>query len=84
MKHISAYMLKIEEGTPYEKMSLPLPDEDEVCDLYLYASDYLEAKGFEHFIAIPDDEYYNVIKERALQVSRVMKQIREICGIEFR
>lgn len=49
VKHISAYMLKIEEGTPYEKMSLPLPDEDEVCDLYLYASDYLEAKGFEHY-----------------------------------
>ncbi len=49
VKHISAYMLKIEDGTPYAKMSLPLPDEDEVCDLYLYASDYLEAKGFEHY-----------------------------------
>ena len=42
-----------------------------------------EAQGFEHFIANPDDPYYNVTKERALQVSRVMKQIREICGIEF-
>lgn len=49
VKHISAYMLKIEEGTPYAKMSLPLPDEDEVCELYLYASDYLEARGFEHY-----------------------------------
>ena len=43
-----------------------------------------EARGFEHFIANPDDPYYNVIKERALQVSRVMKQIREICRIEFK
>ena len=42
-----------------------------------------EALGFERFIANPDDEYYGVVKERALQVSRVMKQIREICGIEF-
>ena len=42
-----------------------------------------EAQGFEHFIANPDDEYYNVIKQRALQVSQVMKQIRDICGIEF-
>lgn len=49
VKHISAYMLKIEKGTPYAKMSLPLPDEDEVCELYLYASDYLEARGFEHY-----------------------------------
>lgn len=43
-----------------------------------------EAQGFERFIANPDDPYYKVIKERALQVSRVMKQIREICGIEFK
>ncbi len=43
-----------------------------------------EAHGFESFIANPDDPYYNVIKERAMQVSKIMKQIREICGIEFR
>ena len=43
-----------------------------------------EARGFERFIANPDDPYYNVIKERAMQVSKVMKQIREICGIEFK
>lgn len=49
VKHISAYMLKIEEGTPFSKMSLPLPDEDEVCELYLYASEYLEEKGFEQY-----------------------------------
>ena len=47
--HVSAYMLKIEEGTPFSKTELPLPDEDEVCELYLFASDYLEEKGFAQY-----------------------------------
>ena len=42
-----------------------------------------EALGFESFIANPSDEYYHVTRQRALQVSRVMKQIRDICGIRF-
>lgn len=42
-----------------------------------------EAQGFEHFIANPDDEYYRLTSERALQVSKIMKQIREISGIKF-
>ena len=42
-----------------------------------------EALGFEKFIANPDDEYYQVTKQRALQVSQIMKQIRDICGIKF-
>ncbi|MBQ9850156.1 MAG: Gfo/Idh/MocA family oxidoreductase [Clostridia bacterium] len=42
-----------------------------------------EALGFEKFIADPDDEYYYVTKQRALQVSQIMKQIRDICGIKF-
>ncbi len=42
-----------------------------------------EAKAFEGFIANPEDEYYAVTSERALQVSRVMKEIREISGIIF-
>ncbi len=49
VKHISAYMLKIESGTPFSQMSLSLPDEDEVCELYLYAAEYLEEKGFEQY-----------------------------------
>lgn len=49
VKHVSAYILKIEEGTPFSKMSLPLPDEDEVCELYLYAAEYLEEKGYEQY-----------------------------------
>lgn len=42
-----------------------------------------EALGFEEFIADPDDEYYYVTRQRALQVSQIMKQIRDICGIKF-
>ncbi len=49
--HISAYMLKIEEGTPYykKKDSLNLPDDDVVADMYLAMSERLRANGFEHY-----------------------------------
>ena len=42
-----------------------------------------EALGFERFIANPADEGYQLIKQRAIQVSQVMKQIRDISGIKF-
>lgn len=42
-----------------------------------------EAVGFEKFIANPDDPYYAVTSERALQVSRLMKEIRALSGINF-
>lgn len=45
-KHVSAYMLKLEEGTPFYKNPPALPDEDEVCDFYLYAVGELEKRGF--------------------------------------
>ena len=46
--HVSAYMLKIEEGTPFYKQraSLPLPDEDITASLYLHACQALEAAGY--------------------------------------
>ena len=47
--HISAYMLKIEENTPFAKAKLNLPDEDEVCDIYLNTVGLLEAKGFKQY-----------------------------------
>ncbi len=48
IKHISAYMLKIEEGTPFSKMGdrLSLPDEDEVCRMYLHTVSRLKEGGF--------------------------------------
>ena len=49
--HISAYMLKLEEGTYYynnaEKLSLP--DEDATADMYLLLSEELEKNGFCHY-----------------------------------
>lgn len=50
-KHISAYILKIEESTPFYRIknTLALPDEDETCDLYLYAVSELEKAGFSQY-----------------------------------
>ncbi len=47
-RHVSAYILKIEEGTPFFriKKALSLPDEDETCDLYLSAVEMLGKAGF--------------------------------------
>lgn len=48
VRHISSYMLKIEEGTQFYKNqnALSLPDEDESCELYLTACEELEKLGF--------------------------------------
>lgn len=50
-KHISAYILKIEENTLFyrRKDTLPLPDEDAVCDMYEFVCDYLEKHGFNQY-----------------------------------
>lgn len=50
-KHISAYILKIEEGTPFYRIknTLDLPDEDETCDLYLSAVETLEKSGYHQY-----------------------------------
>ncbi len=44
--HLSAYLLKIEPGTPFAKHTPVLPDEDETADLYLAAVKSFAAKGF--------------------------------------
>ena len=50
-KHISAYILKIEENTLFyrRKDTLPLPDEDTICDMYEFVCDYLEKSGFSQY-----------------------------------
>lgn len=49
-KHISAYMLSIEDNTPFSKLDVnTLPDEDSVSDLYLYCCDYLAMHGYRHY-----------------------------------
>lgn len=48
-EHISAYLLKVESGTPFGRMAdagrLVLPDEDEQCDMYLDTVEKLTAAG---------------------------------------
>lgn len=48
LNHISAYGLKIEEGTPFYKNieNLDLPDEDEQVKRYLHTVERLEKAGF--------------------------------------
>lgn len=49
--HISAYMLKIEDGTVFSKRRdmLKLPDEDTVCDFYDILCDTLPRNGFHQY-----------------------------------
>ncbi len=52
VNHVSCYMLKIEPDTAFGKadaVSLKLPDEDAVADMYLFMSEYLRTNGFEHY-----------------------------------
>lgn len=51
VSHVSAYLLKIEPGTPYfEKIdTLSLPDEDAAAELYLTAVDALETEGYRQY-----------------------------------
>ena len=50
-KHISAYILKLEEDTVFGKIesSLNLPSEDEVSEQYLLLCDLLEKSGYNHY-----------------------------------
>ena len=50
-EHISAYGLKIEDGTAFGRMrdSLTLPDEDEEYEMYTLCRRLLEAHGYERY-----------------------------------
>jgi oxygen-independent coproporphyrinogen-3 oxidase len=51
VKHISVYALKAEEGTPMFTRYLngELPSDDEVADIYDFAVNYLEEKGYNRY-----------------------------------
>ncbi len=53
VKHISAYMLQVEEGTPLQKLvnckPALLPDDDECVEIYEEASKFLSSKGYERY-----------------------------------
>ena len=50
-KHISAYILKIEDGTFFDihRERYNFPDDNAVCDLYNQCADTLEKAGFVHY-----------------------------------
>lgn len=48
-EHLSCYMLKIEEGTPFSEKNLDLPNEKEVSDMYLFLCDYLKQNDYEQY-----------------------------------
>lgn len=50
-EHISAYLLKIEDGTPFGRIhdTLPLPDEDVQCDLYTDTVTTLASAGYPRY-----------------------------------
>lgn len=47
--HLSAYMLSIEEGTPFAESSLPFTNEDETAGFYELVSQQLIKAGYEHY-----------------------------------
>jgi len=49
LDHISAYMLKVEQGTPFAGMNLNLPDEDSAADSYLAVCEILKENGFAQY-----------------------------------
>lgn len=51
VSHISSYMLKIEENTPFGRNNTAelLPDEDEAAELYLHSVKLLENAGFKQY-----------------------------------
>lgn len=49
LSHISAYMLKIEDGTPFAENNLILPDEDKYAEYYLKSTEFFAGKGFAQY-----------------------------------
>jgi len=49
LDHISAYMLKVEQGTSFARMNLNLPDEDSTADSYLAVCKAFEENSFAQY-----------------------------------
>lgn len=49
VQHVSAYLLKIEENTPFGQCPPALPEEDAAATLYLTACEQLEQAGFAQY-----------------------------------
>ncbi len=65
-RHVSAYLLKLENGTPYAATPPSLPDEDEAAALYLEAVAALKEQGYAQYeisnFAQPDFESRHNLK----------------------
>ena len=48
-RHLSAYALKLEKGTPMHRQNPKLPDDDLQADFYLNAVKWLAAAGYEQY-----------------------------------
>lgn len=78
LSHISAYMLKIEEGTPFaiQGKSKLCPDEDALAEMYLGCVNMLSALGFKQY------EISNFAKNGARSRHNLKYwQLREYIGI---
>lgn len=66
--HISAYMLKLEEGTPlyFNRARYCFPSEDEVCDMYLHTVERLGENGLKQYeisnFSLPERESRHNLK----------------------
>lgn len=66
--HVSAYLLKLEKGTPFyeRRKTLSLPGEDETAERYLLACRALEAAGYRQYeisnFSVPGCEGYHNLK----------------------
>lgn len=49
VQHVSAYLLKVEEGTPFAKRNLTLPDEEAQREIYLAVCSRLDLRGFRQY-----------------------------------
>ena len=45
-EHLSAYILKVEPGTPFARQGVPQPQEDRAADEYLFCVEELARRGF--------------------------------------
>ncbi len=48
-QHISAYILKVEEGTPFYRDNISLPDDDAMADQYLQMCTAFKDAGYGHY-----------------------------------
>ena len=49
VEHISSYLLKVEEGTPFAARGIQVPEDDETADQYLFCVDELAKRGYAQY-----------------------------------